>query len=290
MKLHQRIRRDQARHTDDWLITYADTITLLLCLFVVILSVKTGGQGLARDQAASVKSMTAPDDIFARDPTFQAPVCIADPGAAETPVAPINIVPEPISGLWRVAGFDAGLGEPPVLDDPFVPQFADAPPTSLPAIADHLKSQGAAVVARQGDRITTLQIASAAFFGSGDAALSGTGKSILLDVASRLKSNEFAAYHITIEGHTDDTPIRTVLFQSNWELSSARAAAVVRFFLEQGIAAERLTAAGYADTFPLAANRNGDGTIIPENQAKNRRVLIRLEKIDKAERSAMPGR
>jgi chemotaxis protein MotB len=290
MKLHQRIRREQAGHTDDWLITYADTITLLLCLFVVILSVKTGGQGLARDQAAPVKSVTAPDDIFARDPTVQVPVCIAEPGAAKNSVAPMIIEPEPISEERRVAGSDAGIGEPLLLDDAFVPRSADAPPTSLPAIVDHLKSQGAAVVARQGDRITTLQIGSAAFFGSGDAALSGTGKSILLDVVGRLKSNEFAAYHITVEGHTDDMPIRTVQFQSNWELSTARAAAVVRFFLEQGIAAERLTAAGYADTFPVAPDRNGDGTINPENQAKNRRVLIRLEKTDKAEPSAMSGR
>ena len=103
------------------------------------------------------------------------------------------------------------------------------------------------------------------------------------DVAVTLKSGEFAAYRISVEGHTDDSPISTAQFQSNWELSTARAASVVRFFLEEGIPPRKLTAAGYAGTFPVAPNRTADGTVIPENQAKNRRVVIRLEKIDKAE-------
>jgi chemotaxis protein MotB len=155
---------------------------------------------------------------------------------------------------------------------------------SLPAIVDRLQSQGTPAVAQQGDRITILQISSAAFFGSGYAALSGAGKAILRDVAVTLKSDAYAGYNISIEGHTDDAPINTAQFQSNWELSTARAAAVVRFFLEQGIPARKLTAAGYADTFPVAPNRTSDGTVIPENQARNRRVVIKLEKIDKAER------
>ena len=139
------------------------------------------------------------------------------------------------------------------------------------------------VVLERGDRITTLQISSAAFFSSGYATLSSSGKSILRDVAVTLKSGEFAAYRISVEGHTDDSPISTAQFQSNWELSTARAASVVRFFLEEGIPPRKLTAAGYAGTFPVAPNRTADGTVIPENQAKNRRVVIRLEKIDKAE-------
>jgi len=136
--------------------------------------------------------------------------------------------------------------------------------------------------AQSGDRITTLQIGSAAFFSSGSAVLSNAGKAILGDVAGTLESREFAAYHITIEGHTDDTPISTPQFQSNWELSAARAAAVVRFLLDLGVPAGKLTASGYADTVPILPNRNFDGTVIPDNQAKNRRVVIRLEKIDKS--------
>ena len=94
-----------------------------------------------------------------------------------------------------------------------------------------------------------------------------------------LKAEKFRDYQITIEGHTDDAPISTAQFPSNWELSTARASAVVHYFLEQGIAAQKLRAAGYADTFPVAPNRDSAGKPIPENQARNRRVVIKLEKI-----------
>jgi chemotaxis protein MotB len=58
---------------------------------------------------------------------------------------------------------------------------------------------------------------------------------------------------------------------------------VVKFFLEQGIAPQKLRAAGYADTFPVVPNRDASGKSIPENQARNRRVVIKLEKIEKGE-------
>jgi len=73
-----------------------------------------------------------------------------------------------------------------------------------------------------------------------------------------------------VEGHTDDLPIHTQRFPSNWELSAARAASVVRFFIQQGIPKERLQAVGLADTQPRAPNTS------PEDRAKNRRVVIQL--------------
>jgi chemotaxis protein MotB len=311
MRLHQRIRREQGKHTDDWLITYADTITLLLCLFVIILSIKTADKNLARDVTAQTNHAPPLEDIFGEHPPFHALIRVADPAtgesppqntsdaaelalenpwrmntaAAETPPETIGDAAEPDSVPTRHIGTLAGADAPLLLAARPTPPIApnrEIAPASLPAVVDRLKSHGTVVVEQQGDRITTLQISSGAFFGSGYAALSGAGKSILRDVAITLRSGEFAAYHISIEGHTDDMPISTTQFQSNWELSTARAAAVVRFFLEEGIPARRLTAAGYADTFPIVPNRNVDGTVIPDNQARNRRVVIRLEKIDKA--------
>jgi chemotaxis protein MotB len=155
---------------------------------------------------------------------------------------------------------------------------------SLPDVVERLASRGTPIVAQSGDRITTLQIGSAAFFSSGSAALSNAGKAILSEVAATLEAPRFAAYHITIEGHTDDTPISTPQFQSNWELSAARASAVVRFLLDLGVPAGKLTASGYADTVPIVPNRNAEGMVMPDNQARNRRVVIRLEKIDKVKR------
>jgi chemotaxis protein MotB len=287
MRLHQRIRREQARNTDDWLITYADTITLLLCLIVIILSIKTSEKNLTRDAAPAVTQVTAPGDIFWGQSALHSAVPITEPATGDKPPDSHDDLAEPSPEPLPLTAIAAEPAAPPA---PMA--HAAAPEVEGPAIAravspsivDRMGAQGTAIIEQRGDRITTLQISSTAFFASGSAALSGAGKSILGDVAVTLKSAEFAAYHITVEGHTDDAPISTVQFQSNWELSAARAAAVVRFFLEQNIPAAKLTAAGYADTFPIAPNRNADGSVIPDNQARNRRVVIKLERIDKSER------
>ena len=84
---------------------------------------------------------------------------------------------------------------------------------------------------------------------------------------------KFPGYNIHIQGHTDDDPITTGRFPSNWELSATRATAVLRFFVDKGLDPKRLTATGYADTFPLNSN------ITKLGRASNRRVEFVLEKI-----------
>ncbi len=76
---------------------------------------------------------------------------------------------------------------------------------------------------------------------------------------------------IRIEGHTDNRPIHSVRFPSNWELSSARAIAVLRYFIKRGVPAGRLAAVGYGEYHPLLPNTT------PENMAKNRRVEIYIK-------------
>jgi chemotaxis protein MotB len=139
-------------------------------------------------------------------------------------------------------------------------------------------------VEQEGDRITTLEMDSSAFFASGSSVLSDEGQKILGELTEKLTSKDYINYSITVEGHTDDNPIHTAQFPSNWELSSARASAVVRFFIEHGIDPERLRAAGYADVFPKVPNRDSSGNPIPGNQAQNRRVVIKLEKITKSKK------
>ncbi|MFQ5717156.1 MAG: flagellar motor protein MotB [Nitrospinales bacterium] len=77
---------------------------------------------------------------------------------------------------------------------------------------------------------------------------------------------------MNIQGHTDDVPVATERFPTNWELSAARATAVLRFFIDKGIEPKRLTATGYADIFPLFSNDTEQG------RAQNRRVEFVLEK------------
>lgn len=81
---------------------------------------------------------------------------------------------------------------------------------------------------------------------------------------------------MVIEGHTDDSPIASDRFPSNWDLSAARAATVLRLFEKVGFPRSRMHVMAYADTRPLFPNRDENGNIVPENQARNRRVVIRL--------------
>jgi chemotaxis protein MotB len=88
-------------------------------------------------------------------------------------------------------------------------------------------------------------------------------------------------YSVTVEGHTDDVPINTAKFPSNWELSAARASAVVRYFLSRGVTPDRLKVVGRADTVsprtaPLYNKSTGES--IPENREANRRVVVKIKR------------
>jgi chemotaxis protein MotB len=113
------------------------------------------------------------------------------------------------------------------------------------------------------------------FFDPGSATLKPSAVKLLRGMApSFLKqSNE-----IRVEGHTDNVPCHSRAFPSNWELSATRAAAVVRFFSQQGIAKSRLSAVGYADTKAITTN----GT--PDGRKRNRRVEIVLVRMPDAQK------
>ncbi|RAS34573.1 OmpA family protein [Paraburkholderia bryophila] len=106
-------------------------------------------------------------------------------------------------------------------------------------------------------------------FNSGDARLLPESFGVLSQIAGVLRDR--SKNTILVEGHTDSVPIATAKFESNWELSSARAGAVVRFFADKGIEAHRMAAIGRADNFPLII---GDDAAA---RAANRRVTILVE-------------
>lgn len=118
-----------------------------------------------------------------------------------------------------------------------------------------------------------LNVKGSLLFASGSAELLEGSRPVLERLHDQLKPT---AYTLVVEGHTDNVPIQSAQFPSNWELSAARASRVVRFFAERGFPAARLRAVGLADTQPVAPNTAADGTPLPDNQAKNRRVVLLL--------------
>nr|NJM02435.1 flagellar motor protein MotB [Desulfobacula sp.] len=109
-----------------------------------------------------------------------------------------------------------------------------------------------------------------ALFGSGSASLNPSAAPVMDDLVDIL--HDYPDYTVNIKGHTDDLPISTEIFPSNWELSAIRATTVLRYLISRGLLPDRLTATGYGDIMPLLPNTS------EENRAQNRRVEFVLEK------------
>lgn len=109
-------------------------------------------------------------------------------------------------------------------------------------------------------------LASDVLFGSGSASLSKDGKASISEVARLLASIERRKFQV--EGHTDNVPIATAQYPSNWELAASRALTVVKTMIDSGMPADRISAAAFADSKPAAPNDT------PEGKAQNRRIEI----------------
>jgi chemotaxis protein MotB len=197
---------------DGWLTSYLDVLTLLITLFVLLLSLTPPGGGEAVD-TAFMRSASAVSSL---------------------PLASLATGIQP-----RHEGLQ--------------PQFAEL---NIPGVS---VSQG-----REG---VTLRIDTRLLFPSGQAVLTPLGRSVVESLMGVLANFDG---QISVEGHTDSVPISTARFPSNWELSSARAIAVVRHLERQGFNISRMRAVGYADTQPMEPNATADG------RAANRRVELLL--------------
>ncbi len=144
---------------------------------------------------------------------------------------------------------------------------------SLLSDIDKISSDNVSLNSGQNKSRVVVRIPGRTLFKPGSADLDKAGWPSLTEIADVFK--KYPHYTINIQGHTDDYPISSEKFATNWELSAVRATAVLRFLNDKGIDPIRMTATGYADTFPLGPNTT------PEEKAKNRRVEFVLEKIKK---------
>jgi chemotaxis protein MotB len=153
----------------------------------------------------------------------------------------------------------------------------EAPPTPFTDIKkglealienDNLQDQVSVTLDTKGVKI---EFANVALYQSGSADIKPDAIATLKKVTQVIRDTSHKTHLVEVEGHTDDVPIHTEKFPSNWELSSVRATNVVKYLLAQGIEKERLKAAGYADSRPKEDSQN-----LPLNQQRedNRRVVI----------------
>lgn len=119
-----------------------------------------------------------------------------------------------------------------------------------------------------------IELASSSLYESGSAEIKENMIPVITELGKAIQTLDLTQFLIEVEGHTDDIPIKSARYESNWELSAHRATNVVKLLIESGLPASKLKASGFADSRPIVPNRDVNGIAIPENQEKNRRVMI----------------
>ncbi len=206
----KRRAENDSHHRDRWLLSYADLVTLLLALFIVMYA--AADHDRAQKIAASFNAQnTGGNGIL---PSFDSPEKRGDE----------------IGGKF--------------LNNPVLMQKTKM---------------------KQTDRGLIVSLSEAGFFAPGGAVVNGEAESVIAAIVESMRDSRVP---VRVEGHTDSLPIANARYPSNWELSTARAASVLMKLTEQGIAPERLSAAGYGGFQPVADNSTAEG------RAQNRRVDV----------------
>ena len=276
-------RHEEHTNTEAWAIPYGDLITLLLAFFVVMYAISSINEGKFRVLSDSLQA------AFRGTPKSMQPVQMGQKTRGSGADIAMTIVKqsmidgqprEMLEAIHTDATGEAGAGPAPY---PGAGRTGHAQPTPLPPdhpiakqlaqVANELETalkqlvDANLVAVRRHEFWLEVEVKTDLLFASGEANLSDKAIPALDALASTLVKYPNP---LRVEGHTDNRPIVTKTYPSNWELSAARAATVVRALQQEGLAAERLSAMGLADTRPKADNLTEQG------RALNRRVDLVL--------------
>ncbi len=234
-------KHEEHENHERWLVSYADFITLLFAFFVVMYSVSSVNEGKYRTVSESIKAALNPVNSI---PSSRLPFTIGD---AKPKVIPSEAVSS---------------------SDPVIRRMREI----MTRINPNLKADVSEVkIVESGHGTIMISLPESILFQSGEARVRSEALPFMKALSEILIEMD---RHIRILGHTDNVPIRTAQFPSNWELSAGRAVMVVRIFSElYGVPITHLSATGLADAKPIMSNDT------PEGRTKNRRVeIIILEK------------
>ena len=270
----RRKKHEEHGNHEAWAIPYADLMTLLLAFFVVMYAISSLNEGKYRVMADALTAAF---------------------GGAPRTINPVQVGNHQLQGADhdRPSPIKSGAKQGPSAPSP-------APnPTLLPALASHMRTgqpmdvtsteavrrarrqlgeiaaqleqalaslvEAKLITVKRSDLWLEVEINSDILFDTGSASLDLSARGVLAKLAAVLHDTPNP---VRVEGYTDNQPINTVMFPSNWELSAARAASVVHLFASQGVAQERLAMVGYGEFRPRADNATQEG------RNRNRRVVL----------------
>ena len=275
----RRHRHEEHQNHEAWAIPYADLMTLLLAFFVVMYAISSLNEGKYRVLADSLSSAFggAPRTIspiqlgqtqlrgssFDR-PSMQTPDSKAGPSAATPINSPrmLQVLDMPTFGQTaRATAAAMQAAEAP--QSRRAEQLQSIGKRIQEALSDLVRRK--LVTVRRSETFLEVEIQSDILFASGVAVPSAVATETVRRLAGVLRDEPNA---VRVEGYTDDQPIRTVQFPSNWELSAARAGSVVHELIGAGVGPERLAVVGFGEHQPVADNATVEG------RNANRRVLL----------------
>lgn len=237
-------------NADRWLVSYADFITLLFAFFVVMYAISAVNEGKYKVLSNALGT------AFGHSAAVPNPIAANRSLAVSPPASLVGVVRQENTQMTRMA-------------------------EHLLQVLAPLVNTGEVHVT-QTSRGVNVEINASLLFAPGDAKLTPVSVKALQAIAGILKEQR---NRLEIDGYTDNVPIATAQFPSNWELSAVRASSVAREFVAEGIAGDRLKVVGYGSNKPILPNDTASG------RARNRRVeLVILTNLPQSEKNiSLPG-
>jgi len=249
-----------------WLATFADLMSLLMCFFVLLLSFATMDAAKFKKMALSMENAFGVQrEIPATETPMGTSIIAQHFSPAQTEPTPLEEIKQSTNKQSDTLDVDTENMEQvkQQLLDIMQEQIEVQAEQIREALKDEIDRE---LVAVETDGLKIIvRIEEKGSFSSGSAVLKSGFEPVMKKITSSVRN---VNGKIKIAGHTDNVPINTDWYRSNWELSASRAVTVAHQMLAKGIDQSRINIEGYADTKPLVPNTS------PKNQAKNRRVEI----------------
>ena len=283
MSINNTIDLHEDTQENSWIVTYADLVTLLLVFFILLFSVSTIEEDSFAETIDSVKSALKGTGTGSRAGAGAGSKDDKDSTKVETGTVPTDSLDPSIeTGEDQQATTEE---QAPIITTPFAIVASESEAIKAErqnkqdmarvnqAVNELVASTAGgknAKVSSLDNRKIVINVRGDLFFNAGSAQFKREAMPIMDGIGNILRNK--GQYDLSIGGHTDNTPISTNRYPSNWELSAIRATTVLRYFVRGGLSPDRLKATGYGESAPLAANNT------EQQRIENRRIEFVLER------------
>jgi chemotaxis protein MotB len=266
---HKKHSHHEEEHENEerWLVSFADMMTLLFCLFMVLFAISSVNTSKFEELAKSLQDAFSGKVVSGGEAVMQT--------GSSTPPEQSQATP-PLPSMMPVT--QASEGAAATTDQSELKRRARQEEEELQALRKRIQSlakqEGVSanvkVTVRKRGLVVEL-LTDRVFFESGSALVKPHAERLLVKIAHIIAGER--KHPVVVEGHTDSAPIATAQFPSNWELSGARACAVVRTFQRSGVNGKRMSTQGFGSQVPAASNATAAG------RSRNRRVVAVLTRM-----------